>query len=294
LLLALIGWFSFIKKYDHSIQFKVDLPAGSVYNFIIDSTLWKNKKQHIITKDVFNTIQQDLSLNGKQFELFWQFDPIAIDQTQVVLNFINKEDSFSERYKSLFHASSNLDSLVVLSKNLKNQAKLFSQRFKVEIVGIDTLPNLTYLYTNHHSVRTRKAKEMIANNTVLFSKNQDSLVQKTGHTFVKIDRWRLENDSISFRYAFPVKPQQSYPTDNLVMVDSFPKQTALKAIFYGNYSLSDQAWIAMHHFAKENGISITYAPVEIFYNNPLYGGDDRTWKAEIYMPITNHKPNNKK
>ena len=28
-------------------------------------------------------------------------------------------------------------------------------------------------------------------------------------------------------------------------------------------------------------------PLEFFYNNPHYGGDELNWKAEIYMPIKN-------
>jgi len=46
-----------------------------------------------------------------------------------------------------------------------------------------------------------------------------------------------------------------------------------------------RAWYALINYAKKNNIEIEKKPVEIFYNNPNFGGNELDWKAEIYLPI---------
>lgn len=284
---VLFCWFSFLKKYDHQLRFEVNLPAGSAYNLLSDSLIWENRNQKISNPILFESFSQNLEINNTLLEMYWEFIPLDVKKTKIILNYKDTKNSFTERYKSLFKNSKTLDSLRNLALDIKRDVSVISDNFRVEIVGVDSIPATTYLYVKDSCSRSNKAFKMINNNALLFSKNHDTLVQKSGNTFVKIDRWDMQKDTISFRYAFPIKPQQQYPTDEFVMVDSLPKQLALKAIFYGNYSISDQAWIAMYHYAKNNYLKLDYSPVEIYYNNPIYGGDDREWKAEIYFPIKN-------
>jgi effector-binding domain-containing protein len=278
-------WFSFFKTYDHQIKFEVNLPAGSFYHMALDSSMWGEQKFKINDKVLFKSIQMQTTINQKPFELLWQFENVNDTNAKVYLYYKNKENSFKERYQSLFNQSQNLDSLVRLSKTFKKQANIFSEMFKLEINGIENVEESAYLYVQHTSLRSEKAGDMMKSNPFLFIKNRDSLVTKTGNTFVKVDYWNPETDSISFRYAFPVKSQEEYPIDKFVQADTIQKHQALKATFYGNYSISDQAWIALYQYAKRKNIDIELTPIEIYYNNPMLGGDDKKWKAEIFMPL---------
>jgi hypothetical protein len=38
-------------------------------------------------------------------------------------------------------------------------------------------------------------------------------------------------------------------------------------------------------YAKKEGLEVEETPVEVFYNNPNMGADERNWKAEIYLPL---------
>lgn len=289
LFLVVVIWFSFIKTYDHHIQFKVDVPAGTMYDLLLKENTWVNLNKELKIKDYnkFKSIQQELNVNGLPFNMLWTFENKNDTNAIVHLDFTNEKHSLKERYLSLFKSSENLDSLIKLSQSLKTKANNFSKAFKIEINGIDSIPKMTYLYVSQNTMRIKKAGDMIQNNARLFVKNQDSLVTKTGNTFVYVKDWDLETDSIHFRYAFPVKSKATYPIDDIVNVDTLEKQAALKATFYGNYSLSDQAWLALYHYAERNEIDIDLTPIEIFYNNPMLGGDDKKWKAEIFMPIKN-------
>ena len=287
LFLLLIIWFSFFKKYDHEISFVVKVPSGTMYDILTSEIGWLrlDKELNIKEKEVFNSFTQELDINNTLFELRWKLENRNDTNALVRLNILNKENSLKERYLSLFQSSENLDSLILISQAFKAKANTFSTNFKIEINGQDTIPAQTYLYAEGQSKRDKKAGKMIKSNGYLFAKNNDSLITKIGETFVYVKDWNLENDSIKFRYAFPVTPQNSYPVDDLVKVDEIKQMPALKATFYGNYSLSDQAWVALYNYAKMNDIPIELTPIEIFYNNPMLGGDDRLWKAEVFMPI---------
>ncbi|RRO13873.1 GyrI-like domain-containing protein [Flavobacteriaceae bacterium 14752] len=285
LLLIIIIWFSFLKPYDHQIEFEVNLPQGSIYHMVLDTNTWENKSINTKHKMLYESIEQTIEINKKPFKLLWEFENIKDTNSTVKLYFKNKNHSISERYKNLFNQTQNLDSLIQISKDLKDKAHKFSELFSIEIQGLDTLSSTAYLYVEHRAKRADKARDMINSNALLFRKNQDSLVVKNGKTFVKVNNWQPKTDSISFRYAFPVKSQNNYPIDQFVKADTLKAQKALKAVFYGNYSISDQAWLAMCHYAKRKDIELELSPVEIYYNNPMLGGDDKTWRTEIYIPV---------
>ena len=48
---------------------------------------------------------------------------------------------------------------------------------------------------------------------------------------------------------------------------------------------SDRAWFALLNYAQNKGIAVEEKPIEVFYNNPNMGGDELSWKTEVYMPI---------
>ena len=60
---------------------------------------------------------------------------------------------------------------------------------------------------------------------------------------------------------------------------------AIKATYNGNYITSDRAWYALLDYAEKNDILIDKKPLEVFYSNPNFGGDELLWEAEIFMPI---------
>jgi effector-binding domain-containing protein len=286
-IIVIVLWFSFFKPYDHHISFKVDVPPGTLYDMMTDEKTWQNLNKDLIIsdKDKFKSLTQELLIDEKPFELLWNFENKNDTNAIVHLDYLNKNNSLKERYLSLFKASDNQDSLIKLSNFFKTQANNFSNSFRVKVNGLDTLPPMVYLYVNQSTTRNKKAGNMIQNNARLFMKNKDSLVTKTGNPFNFVKSWYLSTDSIQFRYAFPVKSQAYYPTDKFVKVDSLPETPVLKATFYGNYSLSDQAWTTLYHYAERNNIPIDLTPIEIFYNNPMFGGNDRQWKAEVFMPL---------
>ena len=97
----------------------------------------------------------------------------------------------------------------------------------------------------------------------------------------------MENDSIQYNFCFPIIKGDSLPTHELIKYKQYQSEKAIKAIYNGNYVTSDRAWYALLDYAERENIEVHKTPVEFFFNNPNYGGNELQWKAEIYMPIKN-------
>ncbi len=77
----------------------------------------------------------------------------------------------------------------------------------------------------------------------------------------------------------------SLPIHKDLKYKQFNSVKALKAIYNGNYITSDRAWYALLDKAEGKNIELAKTPIEVFYNNPNFGGNELLWKAEIFMPI---------
>ena len=106
-----------------------------------------------------------------------------------------------------------------------------------------------------------------------------------GKPFIEIMDWDMEKDSIHYNFCYPIIKTDSLPSHKLIKYKQFNGKKALKAIYNGNYITSDRAWYALIDYANKENIEIEYRPVEIFYNNPNMGGNELSWKAEIFLPI---------
>jgi len=41
----------------------------------------------------------------------------------------------------------------------------------------------------------------------------------------------------------------------------------------------------MLNYAKKHDLKTIGEPIEFFYNNPNFGGNELEWKAEIFLPV---------
>ena len=110
-------------------------------------------------------------------------------------------------------------------------------------------------------------------------------IEPKGTPFIEVTNWNQATDSITYNFCFPIKNKENLPQFPEVKYKRLYERKALKATYHGNYITSDRAWYRLLSYAQENGIEVINEPFEIFYNNPSTGGNERNWKAEIFMPI---------
>ena len=96
-----------------------------------------------------------------------------------------------------------------------------------------------------------------------------------------------ETETIGYDFCFPIKSRNSFPDAEGINFKYASEIKGLKAIFNGNYKLTDNAWYEMIDHAKTKGYELEGFPLEIFRNDPHSGGNEIEWEAEIYWAVKN-------
>lgn len=293
ILLAALIWYLFFKPYDYTVRFKVKTSPGTIFigieewNFFnqeLDSFSYK-----INNKKAYTFINETLNTNGKSLELVWNLKSINDSITLVVVGITEKEKSVYNRIRIPFLDTEFEEIAIGTIKDFKNRIEnQLEKKIKVKYIGIDSIPEIAYAYVEFNNIEMRKkAEQMMKYNARLLQFINNHNLKGGEHPFLLVNKWNLNKNTIDFRFCFPIKQNDSLPIDKFVKFDVLKPTKALKAIYNGNYITSDRGWFALHEYAKRHNIDIENTPLEIFYNNPHYGGNELDWKAEIYMPIKN-------
>lgn len=286
--LAITIWYLFIKEYDYQIRFQVDMAPQGIYYEVKNLKYWKENKESkiaIIDQIIFKNIQQKVSDDQVDFKLDWNFKRINDTSTEIVVGIISNENKISNRIQVLLGSSA----LVADVKNelikFRNKLLEFSKSFKVQITGETNMPNFAYASVLARSKRSQKASEMIAKNSSLIPVIDNNM--ETGdYPFVKVTSWNTDTDDLEFYFGFPIRHKNhSLTPESNFYYGKLPGNKAIKATFYGNYRNSDQAWFALVNYAEQHQIDVVLEPLEIFYDNPMQGGNELEWRAEVYLPL---------
>jgi len=282
-------WYLWIKKYDYQISFKVKGTPESIYYQILEWETWSEDSKvntiSVIDTMLFNKVVQRASLQDTILDVEWSLLGVNDSITDITVGIKSKKDAVINRIGILVGETNFSRSLKKEFRGFRKKSNDFAKTFKVIIDGVSEMPALEYLYVSEQSIRSEKANMMIRANVDLYPKIKENQITQKGPPFVKITRWNILNDSIKFVFGFPVKYNDSLPVNDIIKYQKTPSKKAIKATYYGNYRNSDQAWFSLIEYAKKHDINIEEEPLEIFYNNPLSGGNELDWKAEIFMPI---------
>jgi hypothetical protein len=173
-------------------------------------------------------------------------------------------------------------------KNLKDFSELLADHLKmikVKVVGEAEIDSTYYAYVSAKTSQLAKAAGMMRNFPLLDPFLLNHGVKFNGKPFIEVTRWDREHDSLEFNFCYPIIKSDSLPFHPDLKYGMRPAKKALMAIYNGNYITSDRAWYALLDYAEKNEIPVTGLPLEIFYNNPNMGADEKNWKAEVFMPI---------
>lgn len=291
ILLGGLSWYLFIKPEDYIVRFTAKTSPGAIFTEV---EKWNSIHQKtdtfsfkIRSKKTFSAIDETIIKNGEPYDFNWKFTSINDSITKVVVGITQKNKSISNRLKIPF-LNTNIEKMAIATvrdfKNgIDNQLKY---KYKVAVAGIDTIPKRTYAYLEFKNIKIdKKAEQMMKYNNRLLQIINKYEIKKGKHPFLVIKKWDLDANTIDFRFCFPVKNLDSTKLYKDIKFDELAPKRALKAIYNGNYMTSDKGWFALYEYAKRHAIDIEYTPVEIFYDNPFYGGDELTWKTAVFMPL---------
>lgn len=285
-------WYLLIKQHDYIVTFKAETSPGTLYKGLEE---WNEISQKLDSfkyvlnkKKPFESFEETIEFNKLKLQLDWEIKAIDDTISKVKVGFTEKGHSIYNRLTAPFLKTPFREkSINLIQEYRKWMDYQLKNKFKVKIYGIDTIPELSYAYISLKNIKMdNKAIEMMNNNSFFLSFLNKHNLKKGEYPFIMVDNWDLNNNQIDFKFCFPINERDSLPLNEDIKYGKIKKsKLALKAIYNGNYVTSDRGWFGLYEYAKRHDISINNQPIEFFYTNPFYGGDELKWVTEIYMPI---------
>jgi len=279
-----LAWYLFIKPNDYIVRFNAPTTVGTV-NQAIKS--WQLTKQNIerLPSSSLDIVKQEITYGDSTHLYTWQLKQLTDSTTRVILGVKDDTHSLSNRLKVPFGDTFVQTRSEAIAKDFYEGLKVHLDAFKITVEGESVTTPCYAAYVTLNGTQLEKAGGMMKYygylNTIM---TQDGIEPK-GPPFIEVTNWNQDTDSIAYNFCFPIKNRTDLPEFPEVQYKRIFEKKAIKATYNGNYITSDRAWYRLLAYAEKNDIDVDPLPIEVFYNNPNYGGDEKDWKAEIYMPI---------
>ena len=284
LLIAVSLWYFFIKPNDYIVRFKAPTTVGTVNQSI---KYWQLTKDNSTqgASETLDVVKQSFTYGDSTHHYTWKLKPITDSTTAVTLAAKDESNSLANRIKVLGGDTFIKKQTETTAKDFYEGLKDHLSDFDVTVEGESAIPPKFAAYITINGTQLEKAGGMMKYYGYLSQIMLKEGIEPQGTPFIEVTNWNQTTDSITYNFCFPIKNKQNLPQFPEVQYKRSFERKALKATYHGNYITSDRAWYRLLSYAEENNIELINEPFEIFYNNPSTGGNERNWKAEIFMPI---------
>ncbi len=277
-------WYLIIKPYDYLVTFKIKTTAGTINQSI---KLWNTSIENSrpIQQENLKNLTQQIIIKDSTYNYEWSISSLNDSISKVSVYVTDIDHSFANKISIPFGTTD-------FEKRTQNTITDFIEKLKehlsktrVSEVVVDSTRSTYCAFIPMKGLQIEKASGMMQNYSLLTSVLSAENIEMNGTPFVEITNWNTQNDSITYNFCFPVIKSDSLPKDPRIEYKQYNGVKALKALYNGNYITSDRAWYALLNYAENHDIVVAKKPLEVFYSNPNFGGDELQWKAEIFIPI---------
>ena len=284
LTIGFLLWYFIIKPYDYLVTFKVKTTAGTINQSI---KLWNTSLENSspIQQENLKNLTQQIIVKDSTFNYDWSISSVNDSISKVNVYVTDIDHSFANKISIPFGTTDFEKRTQNTITDFIDKLKEHLNKIRVRVVGIDSTRTTYCAYIPMKGLQIEKARGMMQNYSLLTSVLSAENIEMNGTPFVEITNWNTQNDSIAYNFCFPVIKSDSLPIDPRIQYKQYSGVKALKASYNGNYITSDRAWYALLDYAGNNDIEIVKKPLEVFYSNPNFGGDELKWEAQIYLPI---------
>ncbi len=283
-LLSFLLWYFFLKPHDYVVRFKVKALPGTINQTI---KLWGNQLEDyefLEQNDLFN-IEHRIKFNDSTYTYHWKIESQNDSISKVKVYVTDDEHSLANRLAIPFSETDFEKRTKRTVEEFTKMLKDHLQSFKVTVTGKDEISSKYCACFSLKGTQMEKARGMMEYYSLLSNIMAQKDVALDGTPLLKVAKWNIQKDSISYNFCFPVIKSDSLPKKEGLSYIQIEKQAAIRAVYNGNYITSDRAWYALVDYAKKNNIPIDQKPLEIFHTNPNMGGDELQWEAEVFMPV---------
>ena len=287
--LITLVWYLFLKPFDYQAKMSVNSSPGFVYQAVVD---WNKDLQ--VSRDItvnyeylnpFSELTYETEFSGIPLSFNWEIEENSDSTSLINIGINHQKNSVSERIQKLL---SKTQTEQVIHKELGQFYKGLEKYLGESLVTIDgkaTFGKSYVAYVSIKSLQDEKADMMIRNSEYIKTFLLLNNIKLISHPFIHIKHWDFKTGKIDYEFCFPIEQMNNFPDHNEIKYKVFKPMNALKASFFGNYSLSDRAWFELHAFAERSNIEVEPQLIELYHNNPHEGGNSIDWKAEIFMKI---------
>ncbi len=284
LLIGLI-WYLFLKSYDYTIRFKANTFPGAINQMLKQWDLKAGTIDKTEQNGSIYQLTQEMSFSDSIHRYEWNIQPLTDSTSRVQVNVTDINHSFSNKIKVPF---SDTDFEKRSRRTVREFMKALNEhinKFKVGIVGKDSIEASYYAYVTVKTKQEEKALGMIKDFPYIIGFLKENNIKQSGIPFLQVTEWNQVADSVTYNFCFPIVYNDSLPKHKEIKYKKNKAIPAIKATYYGNYITSDRAWYRLLDYANKENITVISKPIEYFYHNPNQGGNELSWKAEIFLPL---------
>ncbi len=294
ILLAVLVWYLFIKKYDYQFKTTAKYGPGAI---AYELSEWKNLDPSssanaikVIGKESYNSLTQQVRLDDEEnLEFKWEFEKLNDSITAINLNILSPQNQLANRLEIInpFKKSIYIDTLKQSVLSFKRQLAEHQKLYKIKpLDSLVSSPEMECVCSSSKNIPlTGKAAEMMETISLLENFILKNKIDLNGYPFLKVTQWDRDKDLIDFDFCFPVKEATTLVAPPNLNLKKFQAKKAVKLIFNGNYRLSHVSWFDLLYLANEQGLEPESWPMEVYHNNPKINMDELNWVAEIYLPV---------
>ncbi len=282
--IAFLGWYLFLKSYDVQANFQVNAYPGTVVQII---KTWSSSlpEAEITFQDSIYSIGQKITIENDTYFYDWVVEQSDKGSSEITVLIQKDGHSLAERLALPFVETKLESSAKGLIKELRNTINSHLDITNVRIEGVVDFDSVFCVYLPVKATQYGKAYGMMRYYSALSFFVSDNDLMPNGVPIVEITSWKMSTDNLAFDFCYPIQFQTELPLDSIFRYKWIPKQKAIKAIYNGNYITSDRAWFELLNYAHQKGMKVSPKPIEVFYDNPNFGNNEKNWKAEIFLPL---------
>jgi effector-binding domain-containing protein len=288
LMVAIFGflfWYFFMKPHDYAVSFKTKALPGVVKQSL---KIWNIQQDSVqILEEKGKYLVENIYLEETIHQYRWEMEPINDSIYRVTAYIKDLNHSLKNKLTIPFLQTQFEERTARTVIDFKDQLKDHLKNWKVTIEDESELKATYCAYISVETTQLGKARGMMDNYPFLNTFLAKNGVPLNGSPFIEVTSWDKLNGTLSFDFCYPIDKTENLPSHPELKYREFKPRRALKAIYKGNYSTSDRAWYALLNYAQKENINVEELPVEVFLNNPVAGGYELNWTAEVYMPIEN-------
>jgi len=278
----------FVFPYHYKVSFSTKQPPGVVFDHL---RAWPEFDQHdsvfINNRGLsfYNKLTQDIQSPLGSMQVTWQIDRNSDNTTRVQGHFKATDHPMMQKLLMPMGQSYVPERSIKLTESLAKELLEKCKNFNVHSITDTILPAIYCAYIPVKTQEAGKAQGMLRQISIVMDYLKGNDIELRGDPMIQVGQWNKKNQELEFDFCFPIDPKENLPEHPEVAFKFTSSGRYIKAIFNGNYRISQQGWYTLIDHAQINGIRLGDQVIEIYRNDPHEGGDSMKWVAEILIPV---------